>query len=364
MPEDLDEVLEELGIREFEEDIFEMSRSELREHFGFVSGGVNSSLLIKNLIWQDRGKLERGELEPVHGNIRSYWYARVKPVLSRARARGASKKYDMMIGQFVGMAMDHDLFDYADFGFHDEGGHNRQLGGGNRHVFLVAEKEGHMPLLQEVLRDYDVTIVALGGQPSALSSEYLVSELEAAGFEPEGPVPLITIVDYDPAGDSIARSFMWQLEAVGFEHELVRIDLVLPERLTSEQIRLNKYRLSRRKSERKKNQKWAGRTRGLLDHGHGLLYGLEADAMSWSQLLEAFDAEVLPHLDVPRDQVVRRQLRTPARASSATPRPPGRRASPSPAPGSSLHPPAPRATDAPRPRDRPAWRTRAPPPSP
>ena len=309
MPEDLDEVLEELGIREFEEDIFEMSRSELREHFGVVSGGVNASLLIKNLIWQDRGKLERGELEPFHGNIRSYWYARVKPVLSRARARGATKKYDMMIGQFVGMAMDHDLFDYADFGFHDEGGHNRQLGGGNRHVFLVAEKEGFMPLLQEFLRDYDVTIVALGGQPSALSSEYLVAELKAAGFDPEGPVPLITIVDYDPAGDSIARAFMWQLGAVGFAGELVRIDLVLPERMTAEQIKLNKYPLSRRKSERKKNQKWAGRTRGLLDHGHGLLYGLEADAMSWSQLLEAFDAEVLPHLDVPHDQVVRRRLK-------------------------------------------------------
>ena len=309
MPEDLDDVLEELGIREFDSDIFEMSRSELREHFGFVSGGVNSSLLIKNLIWQDLGKLGREELEPVHGNIRSYWYSRVKPVLSRARARRASHKYDMMIGQFVCMAMDHGLFDYADFGFHDEGAHNRELGGGNRHVFLVAEKVGHMPLLQEVLRDYDVTIVALGGQPSALSSEYLVAELKAAGFDPEGPVPLITIVDYDPAGDSIARSFVWQLGAVGFDRELVRIDLVQPERMTAEQIKLNKYRLSRRRSERKKNRKWAARTRGLTEYGHGLFYGLEADAMSWSQLLEAFDAEALPHLDVPHDQVVRRRLK-------------------------------------------------------
>jgi len=308
MPE-VEDILEELGIREFDSDIFEMSRSELREHFGFVSGGVNASLLIKNLIWQDRGKLERGELEPFHGNIRSYWYARVKPVLSRARARRAAHKYDMMIGQFVGMAVDHGLFNYADFGFVDEGAHNRELGDGNRHVFLVAEKVGHMPLLQEVLRDYDVTIVALGGQPSALSSEYLVAELEAAGFEPEEPVPLLTIVDYDPAGDSIARSFMWQLGAVGFEGELLRIDLVDPGRMTPEQIRLNKYRLSRRKSERKKNQRWAGRTCGLLDYGHGLLYGLEADAMSWSQLLEAFDEEALPYLDVPHGQVVRRRLK-------------------------------------------------------
>jgi len=309
MPEGRAGVLEELGIREFDADIFEMSRSALREHFGFRSGGVNASLLIKNLIWQDLGKLRRGELSPFRGNIRSYWYARVKPVLARARVRGATDKYDMMIGQFVCLAADHDLFDYADFGFDDEGAHNRRLGGGNRHVFCVAEKVGHMPLLQEVLRDYDVTIVALGGEPSALSSEYLVAELRAAGFEPKGPVPLLTIVDYDPAGDSIARSFIWQLRAVGFWGELVRIDLVLPKRMTPAQVKLNKYPLSRRKSERKKNQQWAARTRGLLDYGGGLFDGLEADAMPWPQLLEAFDAEVLPHLDVPRDQVVRRRLK-------------------------------------------------------
>lgn len=309
MPEDLDSVLDKLGIREFDDDIFEMSRSELRDHFGFASGSVNASLLIKNLIWQDRGKLERGELAPFRGNIRSYWYARVKPVLARARARQAAHKYDMMIGQFVCMAMDHNLFNYADFGFDDEGAHNRRLGRANRHVFCVAEKVGHMPLLQEILRDYDVTVVALGGQPSALSSEYLVAELEAAGFEPDAPIPFITIVDYDPAGDSIARSFLWQLSAVGFGGELVRIDLVLPDRMTEAQIKLNKYPLSRRKSERKKNQKWAARTKGLTEHGGGLFYGLEADAMSWSQLLEAFDAEVLPHLDVPHHQVVRRRLK-------------------------------------------------------
>jgi hypothetical protein len=79
--------------------------------------------------------------------------------------------------------------------------------------------------------------------------------------------------------------------------------------MTHDQIRLNKYPLSRRKSERKKNQQWAGRTGGLTAYGYGALYGLEADAMTWPQLIAAFDQEALPHLAVPREQVIQRRLK-------------------------------------------------------
>jgi len=204
--------------------------------------------------------------------------------------------------------VDHGLFSYGDFGFTDEGGHNRRLGQANRHIFCLAEKVGHMPLLGQLQGDYDVTIVALGGQPSALSSEYLLAELDHTGFDMDRSVPLLTIVDYDPAGDSIVRSFIWQIHALGFTGEIHRVDLVDPSRMTPAQIKLNKYPLSRRKSERKKNQRWAARTAGLTDYGHGLFYGLEADAMTWQQLAAAFDQEVVPYLEVPRQQIVRRRL--------------------------------------------------------
>ena len=317
MPENIDDMtmaerLEALGITDFDEDIFTMSSSKLRSRFRFETvNSINTSLLIKNLIWQDHGKIQRGELEPFHGNIRSYWYARVKPVLVRAKAKKAAKKYDMMINQFLLMTLHYQLFDYGDFGFTDEGAHNRRLGSANRHIFLVAEKSGHMPLLQELQADYDVTIVALGGQPSALSSEYFVSELDAADFTPDASttVPLLTIVDYDAAGDSIANSFIWQLHAVGLDSELDRVDLVDPSRMTPEQIKLNKYPLSKKKSERKKNRKWAGKTGGLTAYGHGALWGLEADAMSWKQLIDAFDQQVSSLLGVPRALIVRRRLK-------------------------------------------------------
>ncbi len=310
MPEDVEAILEQLGIDEYDDDIFEMSRSKLRQHFSFASGGLHTSLLIKNLIWQDHGKILRGELTPIHGNIRSYWYSRTKPVLARARAKKYAKKYDMMIDQFTLLVVRHRLFSYADFGFTDEGAHARNLGTANTHIVCLAEKTGHLPLLQELQQNYDNTIVALGGQPSALSSEYLLHELEQAGFQLNNSIRLLTIVDYDPAGDIIASSFVYQIQTLGFTGQVNRIDLAHPDRMTDEQIRLNKYPLSRRKSERKKNQRWAARTGGLTAYGHSALYGLEADAMTWEQLTEAFDQEVAPHLDVPRDQVVRRRLKS------------------------------------------------------
>jgi len=309
MADDIDAILADLDIREYDEDIFEMSYYKLRKHFGFTSGGLHTSRLIRNLIWQDHGKLGRGELQPLHGNIRSYWYARVKPVLARGRAKKYAKKYDMMINQFVTLVVHHRLMDYAEFGFTDEGAHNRKIGSGNRHTFCIAEKTGHMPLLQELAADYDITIVALGGQPSALSSEYLLRELEQAGFTRTESVPLLTIVDYDPHGALIAESFVYQFGKLGFTAELDRIDLAHPSRMSHAQIRLNRYPLSRRKRERKKNHKWAAKTGGLSEYGYSALYGLEADAMSWSQLTDAFDEQVGPYLAVPREQIVRRRFK-------------------------------------------------------
>jgi len=309
MPDDVTAILAELGIQDFDDEIFSMSKAKLKQHFSFNNGGFNTSLCIKNLIWQDHGMLARGDLQPFHGNLRSYWYARVKPVLARARAKKYAKKYDMMIDKLVEMVVHKRLFDYADFGFTDEGANNRELGDANTHIVCMAEKTGHFPLLEEIKQDYENTIVALGGQPSALSSEYMVDELEQAGFASGDAIRLLAIVDYDPAGDIIAKSFMHQLESLGFTGEITRVDLAHPDRMDQDQIRLNKFPLSRRKSERKKNQQWAAKTGGLTAYGHGALYGLEADAMTWEQLIAAFDQEALPHLEVPRDQVITRRLK-------------------------------------------------------
>ncbi len=310
MMQDTDAILDELKIRKIESAIFNLSYDELHKHFGFATGGFNATACLRNLIWQDYTKLQNGELKPFYGNIRSYWYSRAKPVLARAKEKNFANKYDLMSGVFVEMVVDKRLFSYRDFWFMDEGAHNRKLGEGNGHILLVSEKVGHVELLKEIQRDYGISIVALGGQPSALSSEYLLRDLEEAGFSSQETIPLLTIVDFDPAGDIIVESFMAQLRSLGFTGNFKRIDLVQPGHMHHRQIQLHKYKLPKNIKYRKKIESWIKRTGGLYPYNkRWKLYGLEADSMAWEELTAAFEKEVQPFLVVPRKQVVRRRLK-------------------------------------------------------
>lgn len=281
------EILADLEIEHFDDEIFLMSRSKLRRHFSFKSGGIDSSRLIRNLIWQDHQLIQAGQLQPFRGNLRSYWYSRIKPVLARARARRFGDKYPMMIRQFVVLVVTHRLMDYRDFGFRDEAIHQRHLGLSNAHILCVAEKIGHMALLDELHRQFEVSVYALGGQPSALSTETFIGELRAAGYSGRN-LTVISIVDYDPSGASIAKSFLWQMQQLGFSGQLHHLSLVHPSRMTPDQIRLHKFPLPKAKSQRKKNERWANATGGLSDFGHERLSGLEVDAMTWTQIIAGF----------------------------------------------------------------------------
>jgi hypothetical protein len=303
-PGEIEKQLKLEKIRHFDELLPEMSKERLREHFGAKSTGrINLSLYIKNSIWQAWERIQAGTLPPFRGNIRSFWYAMLKPALSRADALTVKgDPYQVMIDMFVRLVMVRHVLRYKWFGFSDEAAGDRLIGGKNRHILLVAEKRGHFPLLKQIAEDFDVTVFALGGQPSLLSTEYFVDELKAAGIELGQDFPMLTIVDYDPAGDSIARTFIRQLQEFGVG-SVLRADLVRPQNMTPEQVELNKFRLSRAKSERQKIARWLGATGGI----NKTPYGLEADAMPEAQLLEVFEREVSVFLKLGVAEVKRRR---------------------------------------------------------
>ncbi len=299
--------LKELEIDPPGQEIFSMSQGQLREEFSFLNGNVDTSRLIRNLIWQDREMLGAGLLEPIRGNIRSYWYARVKPVLGRARAKDFDEKYDLMIASLRDMVVAHQVLRYADFGFADESEGQRKLGSDNAHIWCVAEKTGHQELLEGFHEVYGVTVYALGGQPSALGSENFIKMLREAGLD-EADCVVVSLVDFDPAGLSIIESFMHHLTRLGFKGTLRHISLIHPAHLSEEQIRLNRYPLSRSRRQRTRNTEWAARTGGLMGYGYSEHYGLEADAMSWGQLEELFEQQITPYLTTSLDQLKRRRL--------------------------------------------------------
>ena len=312
---ELKERLALLKIIQLDEEIFEMSYYKVRKHFSYSRGGLDTSRLIKSLIWQDYKLIKAKKLGKIRGNLRTYWYMRVKPLLFRAKARDADKKYDMMINNFATMVRDYYLFHYIDFGFADQHRPFRLIGSQNRHVIVVSEKVGMFDLLYALWADYGVTVMAFTGQPSLLSTEYLLRALRRSGFDLDRDIPVFTIVDFDPAGYSIADSFInRQLKPLGYRGQITRIDLAHPDRLSLEELDINKIRISTSASGSRVG-KWITKQGGGL-HPYGIgkksgpVYGLQADAFSDDTLIGAFADMVDGYLEASTGHVVRQRLNT------------------------------------------------------
>ncbi len=225
---------------------------------------------MRNIIWQAYERITTGDEPGVGGNLRTFWYRFVKPTLAHIDDDDALKSdpYDRMLWVFGQMVMDWKLFKYADFDLADENWQNRHIGTKHPHIFVFAEKTGWSRWLRSVHKSLGVSVLALGGAPSALTSEFTVSQLEEALGGLEREVHLIGVVDFDPAGDMIASSFREQLGAAGLKKTSLRT-LLHPRDYTARELAMFKVPLPRRQAT--KNKRWVEMTGGV-----GGAFGLEA----------------------------------------------------------------------------------------
>jgi hypothetical protein len=278
------------GITDYPQDLRQLSAAELLDLFAFASSGkINATRVIKNLIWQAYTTIHDGQRAPIAGNLRSFWYTDIKPVLSRLGVPVEGRRAtELVYDAFVELVTRHHLFHYRNLGFLDEGAQTRAVGQTNGTVILFAEKDGRFALVREIAQAYDATALALGGYPSSLATEYLVHALQQAGVLAERPaLQLFSVVDYDPSGYWIAREFAAQLQAFGIQEVTVH-PLIRPERLTTEQVALGRYTLPRGS----KTTNWVRETGGI----DGEPYGLEADAFAPDVIRAAFLAAATPYL--------------------------------------------------------------------
>ena len=284
--EEIEEILEEIRIVRTEEDLRGFSLYRLRTHFGSErSGRIVMSRLLKSLIWQAYERLSVDKEKGILGNLRTFWYRNVKPVVTRIPRRQLPKSgaYDLMLKAFSEMVYEHQLFSYADFSFTDENWENRRIGVENPGVIVFAEKTGWIRTLREIHEEFDVTIMALGGFSSALSSEYTARHvLESLG---EKPVHLVGIVDYDYSGRLIALNFRTQLEKMGLPVESLQL-LIEPQHFTEEEIEMFSYPLSTKETTKLEN--WLEITNGI----GGTARGLESEAMPLNRLRRLVDETV------------------------------------------------------------------------
>ena len=278
------------GIADYPQDLRQLSAAELQRLFAFTSSGkLNATRVIKNLIWQAYAAIRDDHRAPIAGNLRSFWYTDIKPVLSRLGVPVEGRRAtELVYDAFVELVTHHHLFHYRDLGFLDEGAQTRAVGQTNGTCILFAEKDGRFALVREIAQAYDATALALGGYPSSLATEYLVHALQQAGVLAERPaLQLFAVVDYDPSGYWIARELAAQLHAFGIQ-EVTLHPLIRPERLTTEQVALGRYALPKGS----KTTNWLRETGGI----DGEPYGLEADAFAPDVIRAAFVAEATPYL--------------------------------------------------------------------
>ncbi len=262
------------GITDYAQDLRQLSAEELLALFAFASSGkINATRVIKNLIWRAYTAIRAGQRPPLAGNLRSFWYTDIKPVLSRLGVPVEGRRAtELVYDAFVELVTHHHLFHYRDLGFLDEGAQTRAVGQTNGTCILFAEKDGRFALVRNIAQASDATALALGGYPSSLATEYLVHALQHAGVLAEPPaLQLFSVVDYDPSGYWIEREFAAQLHAFGVREVTVH-PLIRPDRLAAAQVALGRYALPKGS----KTTNWLRETGGI----DGEPYGLEADAFA------------------------------------------------------------------------------------
>lgn len=284
------EILVREGIREFDEDIRRFDFARLKEEFGAASSGrIIVAKVIKNLIWQAVGQVRSGKISGLEGNLRSFFYTHIKPVVARIPGAldAARDPYDSMLGAFVELVEDYGLVSYIELDLDDENYHHRLVGERHPHLIVFAEKVGFFRFLERLHRDLGITVAALGGTPSVLSTEYLVKSLSEK-VELSKPFVALSITDWDPSGYQIAEAQIRQLRSFGIE-QVEHKALIHPKRYTADELALFRFPLPKR--QKTKNQNWLEETGGL----EGKLFGLESDSMPRQRLQKLVEEELKAH---------------------------------------------------------------------
>jgi hypothetical protein len=281
-------ILKKEKIYHFDQDLRSMNQKQLTKHFAAThSGRIMLTGLIKNIIWQAHERIKEGKEPTIDGNIRTFWYLWVKPVLSHISDddQVKTKPYNTMLKAFTHMVMDLKLIHYADFDFTDENWENRRIGTTQPEVIVFAEKNGWFRFLKEFQDEFGVTVLTLGGAPSVLSSEYTVAKLKAVIENKKTAIKLIGIVDYDPAGNMIAKAFQNQLSAMGLTNSTL-ITLIKPEYYTDNEISMFQFPLP--KKQKTKTRKWLKKTNGIK----GYALGLESESLPRKRLRKILEEAI------------------------------------------------------------------------
>lgn len=287
----------------------------VRKLFGTKAGGMNDAGLVRSYLWQSWILMGLGQVEPIDGNLRSFWYQRLepfyrrhglvdtdlvgedgKPLVLRKKYSSRGEKIVNVMGERMSELVGYRIFRYRDLGFDEPFDHRAKPGRGRARILLVTEKEGlwkfmllfHKGELEAPGRSSkkpkppitfkSISVMASNGQPSMLALEYFYDTLKSLGV---GNLVIGALCDLDPWGYEIALSYTEKLHFLGMK-EVTTYLLPQPSWFTPEQIAAGRD-LSNLPTagERTLAKKWFDKTGGV----NGKLIGLHLDVVSKSKLL-------------------------------------------------------------------------------
>jgi hypothetical protein len=264
-----------LGVKEITKNMLFMTKEELKANFSTASGSaVVVSVLMANFLWQQVNYIRAGAESPViDGNVRSLWYL-VKPVLSRLEILNETDHYKTL-SEKLGDMVSNKILSYREFGLLEDG--KWKVGGFNPHVILMAEKESHFKFLQQMQDLTGSTIIATGGQPSTITSEYFTDALKVALEKAGNPeqITVLSLTDYDPFGWALLDTFMGDLKTFGIKNTQV-INLSVPKNYTAEELEFRHYDIEKSEDTPETMlRKWMKLTNGI----EGKPWGMEVDVL-------------------------------------------------------------------------------------
>lgn len=266
------------NLRPFPKQLRLMNADELRSHFAHPrTGKVQTRELIANFIWEYYQFMSRGMRPPIQGNIRTFWYL-LKPTLAKLVTIQGQKQYAIMLDVFQRMAVRHKLFKFRDFDFTDEGQQFYELGDRHPNIILVSEKTGHYKRLQALHKELGFTLIALGGMPSILTTEYFSVSLAKAlrATKARSGVHILSITDYNPSGAIILKAFTNQLAHEGIRHLASVQNLLLPSHFSPDELQAVTEPLPlKTKADKTKAERWLAAGGGV----DGQPLGIESEAL-------------------------------------------------------------------------------------
>jgi len=311
--------LRELGIRHFDDDLLKMPIAELRKHFGFgTTNNIQIGPFFRNVIWQLYEHIQAGDLPEFHikrGMIRGMWYHIKTPISRYKTLRG--DRYNTLLNELATLVR-AGLVTYKDFNFRDKDENNHQIGLENSHIILLAEKDGFITIMEDLHALYGVTVITMGGDPSLMTVNYLVTNMRDAGVDVAQEFLCFTLSDFDPDGQENGGVFARHLKDSGLRRIRTftqygqtgrdHLDLIVPAALPAGVTPADLKYVLKKSVIKEKAAKWVALTGGVpgLTPKEKERHGIQIDEFHQEWIFNIVDQALAPHLRVGQEVVKRR----------------------------------------------------------